>query len=55
MSFEKKGCDASKDLLHLPLDLAVVITSGNTGDSSSSFTDGSMQAIWRCALARSKG
>ena len=44
MSFEEKDGNASKALLHLPLDLAVVSMSGNTGDSSNSFVSGSVRA-----------
>jgi hypothetical protein len=46
--------DASKAILHLPLDMAVVSTNGNTSDSSNSFTSGSVQASRRYAPARSK-
>jgi hypothetical protein len=34
-----------RPLLHLPLDLAAMSMSGNVGDSSSSFIDGSMWVL----------
>jgi hypothetical protein len=51
MSFERRDDDASKALLHLPLDLVTVSTSGNI---SSLFAGGYVQAIWPCAPVWSK-
>jgi hypothetical protein len=39
----RRDGDASKALLHLPLDLVVMSTSGNADDSSSSCAGGSVR------------